>query len=184
MLRSQVRKLKNSASHGNLDEMTSSAFNSITLILHQKSTKIDLVHRSVGDAVGEYFGSVLSHVLVASNRHLFAFTFGAHPSNCEGRQKQPAPAMTTNIATTSTGAPIPEYGLTSSQTAGPQGPMVLQDFIYLDHLPHFDRERIPERVVHAKGAGRFAAPNRVNLLAADLTSALDLVVQARSAILK
>lgn len=48
--------------------------------------------------------------------------------------------------------------LTASLTAaggGPHktGPIVLQDFVLLDHLSHFDRERIPERVVHAKGAG-------------------------------
>jgi catalase len=31
--------------------------------------------------------------------------------------------------------------------------MLLQDITFLDELAHFDRERIPERVVHAKGAG-------------------------------
>jgi len=40
-------------------------------------------------------------------------------------------------------------------TAGPRGPIVLQDFTLIDHIAHFDRERIPERVVHAKGAGAF-----------------------------
>ena len=30
---------------------------------------------------------------------------------------------------------------------------MLQDLVYLDEMSHFDRERIPERVVHAKGAG-------------------------------
>ncbi|EGZ04761.1 hypothetical protein PHYSODRAFT_342954 [Phytophthora sojae] len=59
------------------------------------------------------------------------------------------------VATTSNGAPLPPSGLTASATAGPRGPIVLQDFALLDHLAHFDRERIPERVVHAKGAGAF-----------------------------
>ena len=45
--------------------------------------------------------------------------------------------------------------LTASRTAGSQGPIVLEDFTLLDHMAHFDRERIPERVVHAKGAGAF-----------------------------
>ncbi|KAJ2016683.1 hypothetical protein GGI06_003054, partial [Coemansia sp. S85] len=36
---------------------------------------------------------------------------------------------------------------------GTLGPVVLQDFHLIDKLAHFDRERIPERVVHAKGAG-------------------------------
>ncbi|TYZ66059.1 hypothetical protein PybrP1_002980 [[Pythium] brassicae (nom. inval.)] len=58
-------------------------------------------------------------------------------------------------ATASNGAPMPPNGLTASATAGPRGPIVLQDFALIDHLAHFDRERIPERVVHAKGAGAF-----------------------------
>jgi catalase len=37
-------------------------------------------------------------------------------------------------------------------TAGPNGPILLQDFNLIDKLAHFDRERIPERAVHAKGA--------------------------------
>jgi len=57
------------------------------------------------------------------------------------------------ILSTSNGAPVDS--LTASMTAGRQGPIVLQDFVLLDHLSHFDRERIPERVVHAKGAGAF-----------------------------
>jgi catalase len=38
-------------------------------------------------------------------------------------------------------------------TAGPRGPIVLSDIHLIDKLAKFDRERIPERVVHAKGAG-------------------------------
>jgi len=60
---------------------------------------------------------------------------------------------TVDVLTTSNGAPIDDK--TNSQTAGPRGPIVLQDFVLLDELAHFDRERIPERVVHAKGAGAF-----------------------------
>lgn len=66
-----------------------------------------------------------------------------------------APAKPTTTATTSNGAPLPPNGITASATAGPRGPIVLQDFALIDHLAHFDRERIPERVVHAKGAGAF-----------------------------
>ena len=40
-------------------------------------------------------------------------------------------------------------------TVGPRGPILLQDVQYLEEMAHFDRERIPERVVHAKGAGAF-----------------------------
>ena len=40
-------------------------------------------------------------------------------------------------------------------TAGDRGPALLQDTHLIDKLAHFDRERIPERVVHAKGAGAY-----------------------------
>jgi catalase len=53
--------------------------------------------------------------------------------------------------TTGFGKPI-ENDL-NSLTAGPRGPVLMQDVDLLDKLGHFDRERIPERVVHAKGAG-------------------------------
>ncbi|MFP4488446.1 MAG: catalase [Bacteroidales bacterium] len=42
-----------------------------------------------------------------------------------------------------------------SQTAGPRGPVMLQDHYLHEKLAHFNRERIPERVVHAKGSGAF-----------------------------
>lgn len=44
---------------------------------------------------------------------------------------------------------------TAPQTIGPRGPILLQDVNLIDELAHFTRERIPERVVHAKGAGAF-----------------------------
>jgi catalase len=40
----------------------------------------------------------------------------------------------------------------NSLKAGERGPTLLEDFIYQDKLAHFDRERIPERVVHARGS--------------------------------
>ena len=53
--------------------------------------------------------------------------------------------------TTSTGQPTDDNQ--NSVTAGQYGPIVLSDFHLIDKLAHFDRERIPERVVHAKGHG-------------------------------
>lgn len=44
----------------------------------------------------------------------------------------------------------------NSLTAGPRGPILLTDTTLVEELAHFDRERIPERVVHAKGAGELA----------------------------
>ncbi|KII85564.1 hypothetical protein PLICRDRAFT_116086 [Plicaturopsis crispa FD-325 SS-3] len=53
--------------------------------------------------------------------------------------------------TTSNGAVVNEPY--AAQRAGINGPLLLQDFHHIDLLAHFDRERVPERVVHAKGAG-------------------------------
>ncbi|MHA0110821.1 catalase, partial [Klebsiella pneumoniae] len=43
----------------------------------------------------------------------------------------------------------------NSLTAGKRGPIVVEDFHLFEKLAHFNRERIPERVVHAKGSGAF-----------------------------
>ena len=56
-----------------------------------------------------------------------------------------------NIYTTGFGAPVDDD--INSKSAGSKGPLLLQDTHLLEKLSHFDRERIPERVVHAKGAG-------------------------------
>lgn len=53
--------------------------------------------------------------------------------------------------TTQTGAPVSDNQ--NSLTAGQRGPVLMQDFHLLEKLAHFNRERVPERVVHAKGAG-------------------------------
>jgi len=55
------------------------------------------------------------------------------------------------VYTTSNGMPITHPYET--QRMGENGPLLLQDFHLIDLLSHFDRERIPERVVHAKGGG-------------------------------
>jgi catalase len=55
------------------------------------------------------------------------------------------------LYTTSNGVPMPHPYET--QRVGENGPLLLQDHHLIDLLSHFDRERIPERVVHAKGGG-------------------------------
>ena len=52
-----------------------------------------------------------------------------------------------------TGFGMPIDNDLNSVTAGPKGPVLMQDVHLTEKLAHFDRERIPERVVHAKGAG-------------------------------
>ena len=55
--------------------------------------------------------------------------------------------------TTASGRPYAENE--NSQSAGARGPLLLQDVILHEKMAHFNRERIPERVVHAKGTGAF-----------------------------
>jgi len=55
--------------------------------------------------------------------------------------------------TTAAGAPVPDNQ--NTMTAGPRGPVLLQDVWYLEKLAHFDREVIPERRMHAKGSGAY-----------------------------
>src|SRR5882757_7017195 len=57
------------------------------------------------------------------------------------------------ILTTESGAPVADNQ--DSQTAGPAGPVVLQDQYLIEKLARFNRERIPERVVHALGTGAY-----------------------------
>lgn len=59
--------------------------------------------------------------------------------------------MTKKMLTTSAGAPIADNQ--NSLSAGPRGPVLLQDYQLLEKLAHQNRERIPERTVHAKGWG-------------------------------
>jgi catalase len=55
--------------------------------------------------------------------------------------------------TTSQGQPV--HDDMNTKTAGEMGPSLIEDIHLLDKMAHFDRERVPERVVHAKGAGAF-----------------------------
>lgn len=59
----------------------------------------------------------------------------------------------TDRLTTSGGAPVADNQ--NSETAGPRGPVLLQDYQLIEKLAHQNRERIPERVVHAKGWGAY-----------------------------
>jgi catalase len=61
--------------------------------------------------------------------------------------------MTDKPLTTNQGSPVSDDQ--NSLTVGERGPTLLQDVHLIEKLAHFDRERIPERVVHAKGAGAY-----------------------------
>ena len=64
------------------------------------------------------------------------------------------------ILTTASGRPYTEYE--NSMTVGPRGPILLQDYTFHEKMAHFNRERIPERVVHAKGTGAFGTFTIIN----------------------
>ena len=55
------------------------------------------------------------------------------------------------MLTTNQGAPISDNQ--NSLRAGTRGPTLLEDFIFREKITHFDHERIPERIVHARGSG-------------------------------
>ncbi len=50
---------------------------------------------------------------------------------------------------------IPYFNNEDTMSVGARGPLLLQDFILHEKMAHFNRERIPERVVHAKGSGAY-----------------------------
>ena len=55
--------------------------------------------------------------------------------------------------TTASGRPI--FDNQNTQSAGARGPLLLQDYFLHEKSAHFNRERLPERVVHAKGSGAY-----------------------------
>ncbi|ENN76752.1 catalase [Dendroctonus ponderosae] len=69
------------------------------------------------------------------------------------KPKERASCAESIYARTAFGAPIVVKD--ASETVGPKGPILLQDAHFIEDMAHFNRERIPERVVHAKGAGAF-----------------------------
>ena len=60
---------------------------------------------------------------------------------------------TKKTMTTAAGCPVADNQ--NSMSAGPRGPLLMQDVHLMEKLANFNRERVPERVVHAKGAGAY-----------------------------
>src|SRR5699024_7930688 len=69
-----------------------------------------------------------------------------HDANADGDPRTPH---------TTTDAGIPVASDSHSLQAGQQGPVLLHDHYLIEKMAHFNRERVPERVVHAKGSGAF-----------------------------
>jgi len=76
------------------------------------------------------------------------------PQPTDGTSIAAAPSEEARLgSTTDTGAPAPSDR--NSLTVGPDGPILLHDTHFLNQMAHFNRERVPERNVHAKGSGAF-----------------------------
>lgn len=79
------------------------------------------------------------------------------PQKPSGKDSRPLPVddfLTENTEKTlTTNDGVPVYDNNNTLKAGNRGPSLQQDHVYFDKLMHFDRERIPERVVHARGSG-------------------------------
>ncbi len=70
----------------------------------------------------------------------------------QGEQtSQNGAGKTEGVLTNRQGHPV--FDNQNSRTVGDRGPTVLENYNFLEKISHFDRERIPERVVHARGAG-------------------------------
>ncbi len=63
--------------------------------------------------------------------------------------------MTDKVKPTTTDAGIPAPNDSHSLSVGPDGPILLQDHYVIQKMAQFNRERVPERVVHAKGGGAY-----------------------------
>src|SRR5882672_1177283 len=71
------------------------------------------------------------------------------------RGKKPMAKPPKKPPTLTTGAGIPVADNQNSLTAGPRGPLLVQDWQLFEKHAHFNRERIPERIVHAKGSAAY-----------------------------
>ncbi len=71
----------------------------------------------------------------------------------ETHQSVPAKGPHGGIDHLTTNQGIPVSDNQNSLTSGARGPTLLEDFVYREKIFHFDHERIPERIVHARGSG-------------------------------
>lgn len=75
------------------------------------------------------------------------------PTHEMGDPEDEADEAKRQTLTTNSGEPVPDNQ--NSKSAGPEGPLLMEDYHYFEKMAQFNRERIPERVVHAKGGGAF-----------------------------
>ncbi len=61
--------------------------------------------------------------------------------------------LKSKVMTTDAGRPVGDNQ--NSITIGDRGPIVFEDYLLFEKMAHFNRERVPERVVHAKGSAAY-----------------------------
>ncbi|KAK9710917.1 Catalase-related immune-responsive [Popillia japonica] len=93
------------------------------------------------------------HRLITSNPNLYHISKRFKSKNDKSKRCSFQLQDNTNVVTTASGAPISNK--TASISVGMRGPLLLEDVQLVEDLAHLARERIPERVVHAKGGGAF-----------------------------
>ena len=77
----------------------------------------------------------------------------ASPAGGELHQRAAKGGLT---LTTNQGTPVSDNQ--NSLRVGNRGPSLLEDFVLREKITHFDHERIPERIVHARGSGAVRSP--------------------------
>src|ERR1700745_584424 len=77
---------------------------------------------------------------------------GVHPGVVQDSGGQMAEERK-QVMTTDAGRPVGDNQ--NSLTVGARGPVVFEDYLLFEKMAHFNRERIPERVVHADGSGAY-----------------------------
>jgi catalase len=93
-----------------------------------------------------------SHAGNGTNGSASGETFGTAVEGVGGStDTRVAAGETRNTITTRQGHPV--FDNQNVRTVGNRGPTTLENYQFLEKITHFDRERIPERVVHARGAG-------------------------------
>ncbi|PHH74701.1 hypothetical protein CDD80_2887 [Ophiocordyceps camponoti-rufipedis] len=112
------------------------------------------MHRHVFALAVAWAGLVRSECPLASSGQVFARDESASRSDpgSRGHVSQSDIDGTKGFMNTEGGQPIADQ---ESLKAGPRGPTLLEDFIFRRKITHFDHERIPERAVHARGAGAY-----------------------------
>jgi catalase len=78
---------------------------------------------------------------------------GIHPPKTNKKEGYLMAEKKKETLTTASGSPVTDNQ--NSLTAGPRGPILVQDWQLFEKHAHFNRERIPERVVHAKGSAAY-----------------------------